>query len=130
MPNYSSTHLFIRSFVVSRPQTPRPRINSEKDVTLTSFDNEFKELQRVIKEKKQAVSDADLQLKKYEHDMQALAKEKTAAVNLLRTSRSSMIRYRVSANTFCYFFFCADRLVVCLGRRDHRMTSRLLIFAG
>jgi structural maintenance of chromosome 2 len=37
----------------------------------------------VVKEKKQAVSDADLQLKKYEHDMQALTKEKTAAVNFV-----------------------------------------------
>jgi structural maintenance of chromosome 2 len=33
-------------------------------------------------EKKKAVSDADLQLKKYERDMQAL-KEKTAVVNFV-----------------------------------------------
>ena len=37
----------------------------------------------MIKGKKQAVSDADLQLKKYEHDTQALTKEKTAAVDFV-----------------------------------------------
>jgi structural maintenance of chromosome 2 len=37
----------------------------------------------VIKNKKQAVSDAELQLKKFEHDMQTLAKEKTAATNFV-----------------------------------------------
>lgn len=55
----------------------------EERATLTRFDNELKELERVIKEKKQAVSDADLQLKKYEHDLQTLTKEKTAATNFV-----------------------------------------------
>lgn len=50
---------------------------------MSRFDNELKELERVIKEKKQATSDADLQLKKLEHDLQALAKEKTAATNFI-----------------------------------------------
>ncbi|TFY57528.1 hypothetical protein EVJ58_g6964 [Rhodofomes roseus] len=55
----------------------------EERATLSRFDNELKELERVIKEKKQAISDADLQLKKLEHDLQALAKEKTAATNFI-----------------------------------------------
>jgi septal ring factor EnvC (AmiA/AmiB activator) len=55
----------------------------EERATLTRFDNELKELERVIKTKKQAVSDAELQLKKFEHDMQTLAKEKTAATNFV-----------------------------------------------
>ena len=55
----------------------------EERATLTRFDNELKELDRVIKAKKQTISDADLQLKKFEHDMQALAKEKTAATNFV-----------------------------------------------
>ena len=53
----------------------------EERATLTRFDNELKELERVIKEKKQAVADADLELTKLQHDAQVLAKEKTAAVN-------------------------------------------------
>jgi structural maintenance of chromosome 2 len=43
----------------------------------------LKELERVIKEKKQDVSDADLALKKLEHEMQVLGKEKTAAANFV-----------------------------------------------
>ncbi|KAH9917715.1 condensin complex subunit SMC2 [Fomitopsis serialis] len=55
----------------------------EERATLSRFDNEIKELERVVKEKKQAIVDADLQLKKLEHDLQALAKEKTAATNFI-----------------------------------------------
>ena len=43
---------------------------------MSRFDNELKELERVVKEKKQAISDADLELKQLEHDLQTLAKEK------------------------------------------------------
>ena len=35
----------------------------------------------MIKTKKQQVSDADLELKKIEHDLQTLSKEKAAAAN-------------------------------------------------
>jgi structural maintenance of chromosome 2 len=48
----------------------------EEHATLTRFDNELKELERVIKEKKQAMADADLELTKLQHDIQVLAKEK------------------------------------------------------
>lgn len=55
----------------------------EERATLTRFDNELKALESVIKDKKQSVSDVDLQLQKFDHDMQALAKEKTAAQNFV-----------------------------------------------
>lgn len=40
-------------------------------------------MDRVIKEKKKAAVDAELELKKLEHDMQTLAKEKAAAAHLV-----------------------------------------------
>ncbi|OBZ73328.1 Structural maintenance of chromosomes protein 2 [Grifola frondosa] len=55
----------------------------EERATLTRFDNELKELERVIKEKKQAVSDAELQQKKLEHDLSTLGKEKTSSENFV-----------------------------------------------
>jgi structural maintenance of chromosome 2 len=55
----------------------------EERATLTRFDDELKELERVIKEKKQAIANADLELTKLQHDAQVLAKEKAAAVNFV-----------------------------------------------
>ena len=55
----------------------------EERATLTRFDNELKDLDEAIKNKKQAISDAELSLKKLEHDSQNLAKEKTTAVNFV-----------------------------------------------
>lgn len=55
----------------------------EERATLTRFDDELKALDRVIKEKKKAAVDAELELKKLEHDMQTLAKEKAAAAHLV-----------------------------------------------
>jgi structural maintenance of chromosome 2 len=58
----------------------------EERATLTRFDTELRELDEVIKAKKQSASDAEVSIKKLEHDMQALAKEKaghvTTATNL------------------------------------------------
>ena len=60
----------------------------EERATLTRFDTELRELDEVIKAKKQAASDAEVSIKKLEHDVQALTKEKashaTAATNLER----------------------------------------------
>lgn len=50
---------------------------------MTRFDNELKDLEEAIKAKKQAISDAELQLKKLEHDLQALAKDKITAANFV-----------------------------------------------
>jgi structural maintenance of chromosome 2 len=60
----------------------------EERVTLTRFDAELRDLDEVIKAKKQAVVDVDVSIKKLEHDVHALAKDKaghlTGAVNLER----------------------------------------------
>jgi structural maintenance of chromosome 2 len=52
-------------------------------VTLTAFDNELKDLGCVIKSKKQALSDFELQLKKLEHNLQTLENEKTKASHVI-----------------------------------------------
>ena len=58
----------------------------EERATLTRFDTELRELDEVIKAKKQAASDAEVAIKKLDHDLQALMKEKaghvTATTNL------------------------------------------------
>jgi structural maintenance of chromosome 2 len=53
----------------------------EERATLSRFDNELKDLANVIKEKKHAVSQADLNLKSLEHAIQVLGKEKTTAIH-------------------------------------------------
>ena len=57
---------------------------------LTAFDNELKDLDHVIKNKKQAVSDVELQLKKLKHDLQTLETENTRAGKWFQTWRLSM----------------------------------------
>jgi structural maintenance of chromosome 2 len=49
--------------------------------TLSRFDMELKELNRVIKEKKAMVSQADLNVQEFQHDIQLLNKDKTSAAN-------------------------------------------------
>lgn len=53
----------------------------EERATLKRFDNELKELENVIRKKKDAITEAELALKKLEHDLGALAKDRTTAVN-------------------------------------------------
>jgi len=53
----------------------------EEMATLSRFDTELKELDRVIKEKKANVSQADLSIQEFQHDIQVLNKDKTSAVN-------------------------------------------------
>lgn len=53
----------------------------EERATLTRFDNELKELTNVIKEKKLAVSQAELDTKGLEHEVQVLNKDRTTAAN-------------------------------------------------
>lgn len=53
----------------------------EERATLTRFDNELKELANVIKEKKHAVSQAELDVKGLDHEVQVLSKDRTTAVN-------------------------------------------------
>ncbi|KAH8105378.1 condensin complex subunit SMC2 [Cristinia sonorae] len=56
---------------------------AEERATLTRFDNELKDLETAIKEKKQAIADADLEVQQLEHDIQNLGKEQTAAANFV-----------------------------------------------
>lgn len=48
---------------------------------LSHFDEELKSIDRRMKEKKQAIIDAEIALQKFEHDVQAIAKERTSAMN-------------------------------------------------
>ena len=50
---------------------------------LSRFDDELQELDRVIKEKRQAVADAQLAIKDAEHNVTNLQKERVAAVNVV-----------------------------------------------
>ena len=50
----------------------------EECVTLMWFDMELCDLDEVIKVKKQAATDVDVLIKKVEHEVQALAKEKAS----------------------------------------------------
>ena len=48
---------------------------------LTRFDEELRDLDQVIKEKRQAVADAELKIKEAEHAIVTLQKERTASTN-------------------------------------------------
>ena len=48
---------------------------------LSRFDEELAELDIVIKEKRQAVADAELKVKEIEHQVTSLAKERSAATH-------------------------------------------------
>jgi predicted nucleic acid-binding Zn-ribbon protein len=60
----------------------------EEWATLTRFDTELRDLDEVIKVMKQDADDVDISIKKLEHEVQALAKDKAGhlmgAVNLER----------------------------------------------
>ena len=53
----------------------------EEMATLSRFDMELKELSRVIKEKKAKISQVDLNIQEFQHDIQVLTKDKTSAAN-------------------------------------------------
>ncbi|KAJ3508145.1 hypothetical protein NLJ89_g5913 [Agrocybe chaxingu] len=53
----------------------------EELATLSRFDTELKELDRVVKEKKAVISQADLDIEKLKHDIAVFSKDKTAATN-------------------------------------------------
>lgn len=56
---------------------------NEEQATLSRFDNELKELERVIKEKKNAVAQSDLKLQDIAHNLTVLSKEKVTYQNRL-----------------------------------------------
>lgn len=49
--------------------------------TLSRFDTELKELDRVIKDRKGVINQLDLDLSKLQHEIATLNKEKTTATN-------------------------------------------------
>ena len=51
--------------------------------TLARYDEEIKSLDANIKQKKQAITDSEIEVKKLEHDLQTLQKDRTAAANLI-----------------------------------------------
>ncbi|KAI0052778.1 condensin complex subunit SMC2 [Auriscalpium vulgare] len=55
----------------------------EERATLTRFDDELKDLDAVIKEKKAQAGDAELMLKKLDHEVQNLAKDKASAATFV-----------------------------------------------
>jgi structural maintenance of chromosome 2 len=75
---HSPTHSFVHCLQAAHAKAEKKL--QEECATSTSFDNELKEFDHVIKE---AVSDADIQLREYEHDMRALIKVKMAAVKFV-----------------------------------------------
>jgi structural maintenance of chromosome 2 len=56
----------------------------EERATLTRFDHEVTELEQVIKDKKSAVSDADLKIQKLDHDLQNLRKDRAASLTKIQ----------------------------------------------
>lgn len=56
------------------------KLKSEEAV-LVAFDNELADLERDLKAKKQDISDAELSLKKLEHDLGLVEKEKATLVD-------------------------------------------------
>jgi hypothetical protein len=94
-------------------------------------------LDEVIKAKKQAASDAEVAIKKLEHEVQALAKEKathaTAATNLEKqyewiTEESQCVRepafIELSTQRVVY------DVTVCLARQGRSMSLTSLILAS
>lgn len=81
-----ATSCSVLIFLSFQPQVAHAKVSrklQEERATLTRFDAELEELALAIKEKKQAVSDVDLFLKKCEHEALALAKEKTTSGNFV-----------------------------------------------
>ena len=109
----------------------------EERATLTRFDTELRDLDEVIKAKKQAASDAEVAIKKLEHDVQALAKEKaghvTAVTNLEKQyewilEESQCVR--VPALIELYAKRVLRVATVCLARWGRNMTLASLILAS
>lgn len=53
----------------------------EERATLSRFDDELKSLERAIKDKKEAIQEADLKISQWKHDITSLEKDKVAASN-------------------------------------------------
>jgi structural maintenance of chromosome 2 len=57
----------------------------QERATLTRFDAEINELDEVIKAKEQALSDIELSIKRVEHEVQTLQKDRVTSNNAIST---------------------------------------------
>lgn len=88
----------------------------------------------MIKGKKQAVSDAELQLKKLEHDVQTLVKEKTAATNFVANLEKQYDWIQDESECVIYAspeaFMTYVRAIVFSGGKGRRMISARSMLGG
>lgn len=76
-------HVFeLITFAQAKHAKAEARLQEER-VTLTQFDNELKELDDAIKIKKKGISDAELNVKRLEHEISALEKDKVVQAGFL-----------------------------------------------
>ncbi|KAF8837161.1 condensin complex subunit SMC2 [Paxillus ammoniavirescens] len=72
----------------------------EERATLTQFDNELKELEEVMKAQKKGVSDADLNLKRLDHEIGALEKEKISQATNVTNLEKQYVWIREECQSF------------------------------
>jgi structural maintenance of chromosome 2 len=73
--------------------------------TLSRFDTELKELERVIKEQKGIVTQADLGIQAAEHQIQVLTQEQTKAQNQVEKLEQLYPWIEEEKGCVCVFFF-------------------------
>jgi structural maintenance of chromosome 2 len=77
---YTASIIFeLNTFVQAKHAKAEARLQEER-ATLTQFDNELKELDDTIKVQKKGISDAELNAKRLEHEINALEKDKITQV--------------------------------------------------
>ena len=94
---------------------------------MTRFDDEINDLDEVIKQKEKAISDIELSIKKAEHDLQSLQKNRTAAVNAMTTLEKAY-EWIAQEKKCVLKSFSSGRLTNypdISGRRELHMTSRI-----
>lgn len=99
---------------------------AEERATLTRFDDELKELDRVIKEKKEAVSNEERLLGTLESDIKQLNREKATNANFL-TNLEKQYEWIKHDKQYVYLSrrskYRADFSSVNSEKRDHSMIS-------
>ena len=75
----SASILELNTIVQARHAKAEARLQEER-ATLTQFDNELKTLDDAIKAQKKGISDAELNVKRLEHEISALEKDKVTQV--------------------------------------------------
>lgn len=75
----SASILELNTIVQAKHAKAEARLQEER-ATLTQFDNELKTLDDAIKAQKKGISDAELNVKRLEHEISALEKDKVTQV--------------------------------------------------